>query len=92
MRLVDPTVSGPEQRREGAPRLANLEGKRIALLSNGKANADVLLQETAKRFVEAHRCEVVEFFDKRNAGTPCQVEHLQRLAGGADFLITAVGD
>ncbi|MEE9254240.1 MAG: hypothetical protein V3U43_04860 [Pseudomonadales bacterium] len=92
MRLIDPTVSGPEHKRESAPRLASLEGRRIALLSNGKANADVLLRATAERFVKAHGCEVVDFFDKRNAGTPCASEQLERLAGEADFLITAVGD
>ena len=92
MRLIDPTVSGPEQKRESAPRLASLDGRRIALLSNGKANADVLLRATAQRFVKANDCEVVEFFDKRGAGTPCPPEQLKRLAGVADFLITAVGD
>ena len=49
--LMDPGADGDgAPTRVAAPRLANLDGKKIGLLSNGKANAELLVRETAARF------------------------------------------
>ncbi len=90
--LVDPGGRGGSTNRTVAPRLADLAGLRIALLSNGKANADVLLRETAALFADEFGCREACFIDKRNAGRPALPEHHRQLAEDADFLITAVGD
>ena len=90
--LIDPGGRGGSTDRTLAPRLANLAGLRIGLLSNGRANADVLLNETAELFVGDYGCEVTGFVDKRNASRPALPEHHRQLAESADFLITAVGD
>ncbi len=91
--LMDPGADGDGAlTRVAAPRLANLDGKKIGLLSNGKANAELLLRETATRFETDHGCSVVHFIDKRNAGKPADPAYLAELAAEADFLITAVGD
>ena len=92
IRLMDPGGSATAVERSLAPRLGSLEGQRIALLTNGKHNADVLLRETAALFAERHGCREVDFFDKRNAGNPCRPDRLEALCEEADFLITAVGD
>ena len=92
IRLMDPGGSGTTVERTLAPRLASLTGQRMALLTNGKHNADVLLRETAAVFAERHGCREVGFFDKRNAGNPCRADRLEALCKEADFLITAVGD
>lgn len=92
IRLMDPGGSGTTIERSLAPRLESLEGQRIALLTNGKHNADVLLRETAALFADRHGCREVGFFDKRNAGNPCHADRLEALCEDADFLITAVGD
>ena len=90
--LVDPGGRRSSAARAQAPRLASLSGLNIGLLSNGKANADVLLNETAARFVDQYGCRATRFVDKRNASRPALPEHHRQLADAADFLITAVGD
>ena len=90
--LIDPGGRGGSTDRTLAPRLADLNGLNIGLLSNGKANADVLLRETAEFFVGDFGCKVAGFVDKRNASRPALPEHHRELADTADFLITAVGD
>ena len=92
MTLVDPGGAGGSTDRGMAPRLADLGDLRMGLLSNGKANADVLLYETAAIFQREYGCRVADFVDKRNAGRPALPDHHRRLAATADFLITAVGD
>ena len=90
--LVDPGGRRPAAARTKAPRLANLADLNIGLLANGKANADVLLNETAALFADQYGCSTTHFVDKRNASRPALPEHHRELAGAADFLITAVGD
>ncbi len=90
--LVDPGGRGGDTDRAMAPRLAALGGARIGLLSNGKANADVLLRETAALFESEYGCAVAGFVDKGNASRPALPEHHRELASKSDFLITAVGD
>ena len=90
--LVDPSGTSATPKRTMAPRLATLSGLKMGLLTNGKANADVLLNETAALFTAEFGCAVSGFVDKRNAGRPALPEHHRQLAAEADFLITAVGD
>ena len=90
--LMAPGGRGARADRTMAPRLSSLGGQRIALLANGKANAEALLQETAALFVRDFGCQVVGFVDKGNASRPALPEHHRQLAGAGDFLITAVGD
>ena len=75
-----------------APRLDSFSGLRIGLLSNGKLNADALLEETAACFTRKYQCAVSQFSTKPHAGRPAEGEQLQQLAADADFLITANGD
>ena len=74
-----------------APRLADLSRLKVGLLSNGKANADALLYETAAHFESDLGCSVTKLLDKRNAGRPAPPDFLAELAAESDFLITAVG-
>ena len=90
--LVHPGGRGGSTNRTSAPRLADLSGLNMGLLANGKANADVLLHETAALFSREFGCRETGFIDKRNAGRPALPEHHRQLAARADFLITAVGD
>ncbi len=92
MRLIDPGGQGGSTDRSTAARLTSLDGKKIGLLSNGKANAEALIRATAAHFEREHGCAVVGFIDKMNASRPAANEHLDALSQDADFLITAVGD
>lgn len=92
MQLIDPTGTAPEQHNQRAPQLAALEGKVIGLLSNGKLNADLLLQETGRLFVENHGCQLGPLRHKANPSAPAPAETLAELAANCDFMLTATGD
>ena len=92
MQLLDPTATDPSQQHSRAPAFSDLDGKTIGLLSNGKLNADLLLQETAAIFEAKHQCKVREIKFKRNASAPAPTETIEELTDECDFLITAAGD
>ena len=92
IQMVDPAGIGGDQKRRMAPRLGDLSRLKVGLLSNGKANADALLHETAAHFERDLGCSVTQLLDKRNAGRPAPPDFLAELAAESDFLITAVGD
>ena len=92
MKLVDPTVKSAAHRCTSAPRLANVDGMTIGLLTNGKVNADVLLHETASLFRAHNQCRVLDMASKNNASAPAPGGIIKDLALQSDFLITAMGD
>ena len=92
MKIYDPTATAQQQSLTQAPRLSSLQNAHIALLSNGKANADRLLLATAQRFAEQHNCTFTEVAFKPHAGAPAAPDLLQGLAHEAAFLLTAAGD
>ena len=92
MKLVDPTGLAPEQNHRRAPKLASLDGKVVGLLSNGKLNADLLLEETARLFEDRHGCRVNRITYKQNPSAPAEVETIEAVAAECDFMLTATGD
>ena len=90
--LVNPKGGIWQPRRTVAPRPASLEGSTIGLLSNQKANAEHLLVETARRFVDRHHCEVLPIEKKDDSSRTADPEMLHSIAERADFLLTAAGD
>ncbi len=92
MKLVDPTVAAPVKRSRRAPALASLDGLTIGLLSNGKLNADVLLEETAAMLQTRFGGNVLPMVAKGSAGAPAPADTLKKLSVECDYLITASGD
>ena len=92
IQLVDPKGGLWQPRRTYAPRRAATEGLTIGLLSNGKANAENLLAETARWFVDRHRCEALPIESKDDSSRTADPEMLHSIAERSDFLITAAGD
>lgn len=90
--LIDPTGQSNQPERQMAARLSSLQGKHIALLSNGKLNAELLLRETAACFNSRFDCQVSQFATKPFASKPAEPDMLIELAKDADLLITANGD
>ncbi|MBG92857.1 MAG: hypothetical protein CL792_02635 [Chloroflexi bacterium] len=76
-----------------APRLTKLSNTKIALLSNGKFNADVLLRLTAEIFEKNHQSKVILDLNKHSASRPCPQDIIDTIVrANVDFMITAVGD
>ena len=92
MELIDPTVPGSQHDNARAPRLESLEGKTIGVLSNGKLNADGLLDATADLFHKRFGGTVLKRVYKSNPSAPAPTETLTNLAHEADYIITAAGD
>ena len=92
VQLISPRGVTHQPERYFAPRPSSLEGLAIGLLSNQKANADPLLNETAQRFVERHDCQLLPIESKPDASRPGEPELLASIAERSDFLITAAGD
>lgn len=92
MQLYDPTVAGPERNFARAAPLANLDGKTIGILENGKLNAEAMLRSIGELFVERHGCRIIAPYNKSNASAPAPAETLKAAAEEADFLITGLGD
>ena len=84
MQLIDPTrPTRPSI--INSRRLSELQGKRIGLLCNGKANARSLLLKTAELFRVHDQCEIdLELVFKINAGAP-EDGVIAELAARSDF-------
>ncbi len=86
--LLSPAQYDRESKLGLAPRAGTIEGRRIGLLGNGKANARLLL-DVVERTIRHNglRAEVVRV-DKEHSGVPVNLGALE----GCSAVITAVGD
>lgn len=92
MKIVDPTVPSPTHNHVRAPALSDLHGLKIGLLSNGKSNADALIQKTANLLIAKYGGSSMDIKYKRHPSQPAQAELLTQLNHEADYIITAAGD
>ncbi|MFA5885014.1 MAG: hypothetical protein WDA60_14280 [Acidimicrobiia bacterium] len=91
------SIPGPEAVRL-APSPATLAGLRIAVLDNGKANADVVMTRAAETLA-ARTGATVSLVTKKgprgesaNAAIPCAPDIFERLLAEADLVITGAAD
>ena len=87
MQLMDPTVDAPHSKRARAPLFNTLDGLTIGLLTNGKVNADKLIEQTAALFVEHHRCSTTKMYAKTNAARRRALRCLKNSARKVIFLL-----
>lgn len=86
--ILSPAQDDRETECKLAPRAGALGGRRLGLLSNGKANARLLLDMIEEAMRQSGvRAEVVRV-DKAHSGVPV---NLRALAGCA-AVVTAIGD
>ena len=93
IQLIDPTGADPGgQTFTLAPRPADLQGKRLGLLDNSKANSDVVLHTIAQLLDEEFHFADIFYAKKHSASLPPYPEVLADLHRHADLIITGVGD
>ena len=88
--LIDPSAEGVSEPRIGAARIADLRGKRIALLDNIKHNAVYLLDEVGERLVADYGCEIVRV--RKKTYTKFAEPHVLAQMAGCHGVVTAIGD
>jgi hypothetical protein len=90
--IVDPAAEDVTERRTLAPRLASLQGARIALIDNSKHNADRFLDTLAALLVRDHGVAGIERYRKVSASVPTPPETLSRLLAASDAAVHGVAD
>lgn len=76
-----------------AARLSSLKGKRVALLSNKKANAAEVLFKIGELLKEKHNIIEYKLFEKGNASYPAPIELIDQIVHDRyDAAVVSLGD
>jgi hypothetical protein len=93
LRILDPTVSADEATDAAvAKRVADLDGKVLGLLHNGKVNGDRLLDLVRAQLAARYGLRDVIVVRKPSASRVADGAVLDRLARECDAVVTAIGD
>jgi hypothetical protein len=87
--ILDPRGSAPAARGRRAARLRSLEGTTVALIDNGKPNANLLLDAVAERLAKLG-VSGSRVYTKSVVGTAIDQQTLEEIQQTADFAIAAV--
>lgn len=92
IRIVDPSGSEPPtQRLDTTPRPGSLTGARIAVLNNGKPNAEHVVTRLAGHLAERFGTQAPVGAEKPNSSRPFESDVLDRFRN-FDAAIVGVGD
>ena len=89
--LLDPTAEADVQEMAIAPRLSDLQGKRLGVLWNEKPNGDVLLSRL-QGLLEKHYDLGSVLWRQKGSAEKISTHTLEELANGSDFVLNALAD
>ena len=75
-----------------SPRPSGLQGKRLGLLDNTKANAEVILRKIADILDAKYEFSEIYYTKKHSSNLPPKPEVLSNLHRYADIVIAGIGD
>ena len=75
-----------------SPRPSSLQGKRLGLLDNTKANAEVILRKIADILDAKYEFSEIYYTKKHSSNLPPKPEVLSNLHRYADIVIAGIGD
>jgi hypothetical protein len=90
--VFDPRGRVETERMAVAPRLATLNGVRLAVLDNTKWNGNKLLRKTAARLDERFGFAVVNYYRKESFSKAADPALVAAIAAENDIVLTAIGD
>jgi len=90
--ILDPTVEATAQTLAYAPRMASLQGKRVALVDNTKFNSDRLLQKIGDILKSKHGVRETRVWRKQNASVPVDEATIVEIRKTWDVTIAGIGD
>lgn len=90
--ILDPTVEALPDTTLLAPRPRDLDGKIVGLLSNGKRNADTLLDGVYSLLQDTYELGGFVRANKGDASRPAPQPIMDDLLERCDLVITATGD
>ena len=90
--VFDPRGQVDAARVMPAPRVAALDGLRLAILDNTKWNASRLLRKTASQLGERFGFAAVNYYRKESFAKPADPALVAAIAAGNDVVLTAIGD
>jgi len=91
-RFLEPIAETKPKGWSPAPRLADLNGKVVGLLDNGKTNAQALLDDIAVLLGQSYQLARVVRERKASYSRVSPKELIDRLAERCDLVLTALGD
>jgi hypothetical protein len=89
--VLDPTAQSENTALHYAPLLPSLEGRRVGILDNRKANADLLLEEVERMMRSRYGVQACVHVRKSDFSRPAAPALLAELSS-CDLVITGVGD
>ena len=90
MIVLDPTLEVETQRRERAPRPAEIHT--VGLLDNGKNNSDKVLKKVGQMLEAQHPGVHINYYRKPGAYRPAQDALLDQVVAECDVAIVGIGD
>jgi hypothetical protein len=90
--ILDPTVQAIPDETILAKRPGDLNGKTVGLLSNGKRNADTLLDAVYALLQDIYDLKGAVRLNKGNPGRPVPEQMKDELLEKCDVIITSTGD
>ena len=92
IRLIDPTTQATLSQFTRAPRLKNLQAKRLGIIDNSKVNAENFLKAIVDSLQSSFELTLVKYHRKPSASKPATSEIIDEFAETCDFVIAGVGD
>ena len=90
--LVDPTTLPIVPEFQGAPRLDNLNDKRVGVIDDSKVNAKEYLEQLTDLLNERFGIASVKYHAKPSASKPADPAVVAEMAEECDYVIVGIGD
>ena len=90
--LVDPTTLPIVPEFEGAPRLDDLNDKRVGVIDDSKVNAREYLEQLTDLLNERFGIASIKYHAKPSASKPADPAVIAEMAEECDYVIVGIGD